>query len=145
MSEDFLDQFETEKDHDRSLFLSSLCILTWIGGWFTVLYYGLHVLKISDIEDSIYHYEQWEMEYNLMKVSIVAPMISMVGAFYMWRLRKFGFWIYLAGQLAQCAFGIYVYVFVKDIELPLTYYFLLYYAIALSFIALYALNWKLLK
>lgn len=142
---DFLDQFEVEKDHDRSLFLSGLCILTWVGSWFIVLYYGLHILKISDIEASIYHFEEWQTEYYLMKVGVVAPIVSSLGAVFMWRMRRFGFFVYLAGQLGLSVFGLYVYLLVKPIEAPESYYFILGFAAQLGFIPLYAMNWKTMK
>lgn len=142
---DFLDQFEVEKEHDRSLFLSGLCVLTWVGSWFTILYYGLHIIKINDIEASIYHFEEWEIEYYLMKVSVIAPVISTVGAIFMWRMRRFGLFIYIAGQVAQSAFGLYVYTQVKPIENPESYYFIGYFIAQLGFIPLYAINWKTMK
>jgi hypothetical protein len=142
---DFIDQFETEKEYERSLLLSALCIFTWIGCWLIALYYGLRIIKVNDIERSIYHFDEWKLEYDLMKVGVVTPIISAVGAYFIWKMRRFGLFIYGAGQFILAAFGLYVYCIVKPIENPVSYYFIAGFLAQLAFIAPYFINWKYLR
>jgi hypothetical protein len=140
---DFLDQFE-KKEYERPLFLSALCVFTWIGCWLMVLYFGLRIIKISDIEDSIYHFDEWKLEYNLMKTGLVAPVISTIGAIYVWKMKRFGLFIYAFAQAGLAFFGLFVYLLVKPID-PQSYYFIAGFLCQLAFIPLYFINWKYMR
>lgn len=144
---EFIDQFEVEKDKERSLLLTWMCIATWIGCWFSVMYYGLHILKISDIERSIYHFDEWKLEYDHMKVSLIAPVFSGVGAFIMWKLNKVGLFVYAAGQMVPAFFGLYLVIFVRgfDEDSYVPFYWIGYFVIQLAFVVLYAIQWKNFK
>jgi hypothetical protein len=141
---EFIDQFEP-KEYERTLFISALCIFTWIGSWLVLLYYGLHIIKINDIERSVYHFEEFSTEFNLMKAGVVAPVISTAGSILMWRMRRIGIFIYSFGQLSLSIFGLYVYILVKPIEVPESYFFIAAFAGQIGFIALYALNYRKMK
>ncbi|MBI3238076.1 MAG: hypothetical protein HYZ43_04395 [Flavobacteriia bacterium] len=146
MQGDFLDQdLGEEKLFDRPVFLTCLCILTWVGCWFILLYYAFRIYKINDVEGDVFVPLTLEMEYLLMKVSIVTAIISGFGTYLMWHQRRLGFFIYLFGQIATCAFGLYVYLLDKDINVPTTYYFTAFYVAQLGFVVLYSLNWKALN
>lgn len=142
---DFIDQFEVEKEYERTLLISGLCVLTWIGSWFTVMYYGMHIVKINDVERSIYHFDEWKLEYDHMKVSLIAPFFSTVGAYFVWKMRRFGLYIYAFGQLSAAVFGLYLYIFHKEIEVPVSYYYIGYFAVQVVFVVLYTINWKILR
>jgi len=142
---EFIDQFDTKKDYDRTLFISGLCVMTWIGCWFTVMYYGMHIFKISDVERSIYHFDEWKLEYDQMKVSVIAPFFSTLGAYFVWHMRRFGIYIYAFGQLSAAVFGLYIYIVQKEIENPVSYYYIAYFGVQILFIIPYALNWKILR
>jgi len=142
---DFLDQFGTEKDYKRPVLLTFLCVLTWIGCWFCVIYYGLLIYKISNIERSVYHFEGKALEYYLMKASLLAPVFSLVGSILMWQLKRIGLSIYAAGQLLIAVFGLYIYLFVNERVDSDSFLYIAFYGIQLLFIAFYASFWKQMK
>ncbi|HLP54463.1 MAG TPA: hypothetical protein VK151_05515 [Fluviicola sp.] len=143
--DDFLDQLGQEKYYDRPLFLSCLCILTWLGSWFILLYYAIKLGKLNSGEGELFVPDALRMEYNLMKISIATSVISGFGAYLMWHQRRAGFFVYLFGQLLTSAMGFFVYLLDKPIDIPTTYYFAGFYIAQLGFVVLYALNWKVLN
>ena len=143
--DDFLDQLGTEKYYDRPLFLSCLCILTWVGSWFVFLYYAIRVGKLNSGEEELFIPDYMKMEYLLMKISIVTPVITGFGAYLMWHQRRAGFFVYGFGQLFLSAFGLFVYLVDKPLSVPTSYYYIAFYLAQLGFIALYSLNWKVLN
>lgn len=143
---DFLDQQpDAEEYYDRPVFLSILCILTWVGSWFILLYYSIKLGKLNSGEGELFVPDHLKMEYLLMKVSIVAPVISGLGAFWMWHQRRGGLFVYLFGQLLMSVFGLYVYLIDQPFDVPTTYYYILFYFVQLAFFGLYAMNWKVLN
>lgn len=143
--DDFLDQLGTEKYYDRPLFLSCLCILTWVGSWFIFLYYAIRVGKLNSGEGELFVPENMKMEYMLMKMSIVTPVISGFGAYLMWHQRLAGLFVYGFAQLLLSTFGLFVYLVNKPLDVPTTYYYTAFYVAQLGFIVLYSLNWKVLN
>ncbi|MES2554892.1 MAG: hypothetical protein V4604_02015 [Bacteroidota bacterium] len=141
-----MDQLSNEeKYYDRPLFLSCLCILTWVGSWFILLYYAIRLGKLNSGEGELFVPDHMKIEYELMKISIVAAVISGFGAYLMWHQRRAGLFVYLFGQLLMCAFGLFVYLVDKPMDVPETYYYVGFYVVQLGFVALYSLNWKVLN
>lgn len=143
--DDFLDQLGGDKYYDRPLFLSCLCILTWVGSWFILLYYAIRVGKLNSGEGELFVPDTMKMEYLLMKLSIVTPVISGFGAYLMWHQRRGGLFVYGFGQLLMSAFGLIVYLVDKPMDIPTTYYYTAFYVAQLGFVVLYSLNWKVLN
>ncbi len=143
---DVVDQFGTKKkEYDRTIFLTILCILTFVGSWITILYYTLYINKVDDIERSVYHFEEGRLEYLLMKVSIAASFLSFIGSVFIWRMRRIGVFIYVLGQVVPAAFIAYIFIVVIPIEYPKSLIMLGYGAMQVLFIGLYLLNWKILR
>lgn len=144
---DIVDQFDTEKrEYDRSLFLTIICVLSFIGSWVTVLFYALYINKVSAIERSVYLLDEVGMvEYKLMKISIITALVSFTGALIMWRMRKIGLFIYAIGQLVPAAMMSYITIVLKPIESPDSYIMLAFAGIQVIFIGLYMFSWKYMR
>lgn len=141
-----VDQLGTEKkEYDRTVFLTILCIATFIGSWVTILYYTLYINKVDDIERSVYHFDEGRLEYLLMKVSIAASFLSFIGSLFIWRMRRIGVFIYALGQIVPAAFIAYIYLVVMPIEYPKSPAMIGYGAMQVLFIVLYLLNWRILR
>lgn len=80
-----------------------------------------------------------------MKISIVASLVSFTGAVIMWRMRRFGIFIYAVGQLVPAAMGAYIALLVNGIEMPKTYIMLGHAAIQVLFIGLFLISWKKMR
>jgi hypothetical protein len=74
---------------------------------------------------------------------MIAPVFTIAGAVLMWNLRKWGFYIYLFGQIVPVAFGIWFSLTASDdfrgFTLILT---AISSIIPLGFVVMYAVNLK---
>jgi hypothetical protein len=116
---DVLDELETNPTRKRSTFLTVLCILTWVGSGGAILYYGYQFFLFSALSKlagsiggqtngsvgSAKNYAEWWTIIALVKM--IAPLFTIAGAVLMWNLRKWGFYIYLIGQIVPIALGIW--------------------------------------
>lgn len=74
--------------------------------------------------------------------SVVTNLLTLFGAFMMFRLRKIGFWIYLLGTLAFAAVPFWVY----GLSNPLAYGMgMLFAGVGVVFVLLYARNLRYMK
>lgn len=144
---EIVDQFDTEKkEYDRSLYLTVICVASFIGSWITVLFYALYINKVSEIERSVYLVDEvGQIEFLLMKISILTALVSFLGAVIMWRMRRVGIFIYAIGQLVPAAMLTYITVVLKPIESPTSYIMLGFAGVQVLFIALYMFSWKYMR
>ncbi len=130
----------------RHWLLPVLCILTFIGSGFGILVSVLSLIDmdllrftiniptytsvITNIADSHYSYSI---------VSTILYFVSIIGAIYMWNLRKKGFFIYSLAQLALPTMSFFYFPY------PLAHTFSILipnYIFAIAFIAMYSLHLK---
>jgi serine/threonine protein kinase len=78
---------ESKKLTVRPIFLTILCVLTWIGTGVIalMLFYSIGYLRPNGI--------------NLMGI-----LLSFIGSLMMWKMKKAGFYIYVMGELTQLTF-----------------------------------------
>lgn len=91
---------DTSSDDEpkRPLFLTVLCVLTFIGsgiGFFHSLM-GIVGTSLLDLFTPL-----GDMFAQIL--AFLAASFCLFGAFQMWRLLKIGFWLYLLGALLSCA------------------------------------------
>lgn len=141
---DFLDEVE-HKEPERTPFLSLLCILTWLGSWFMAMYCMIWIFRNRQVEDTQFYYFDTPEEYTLIKVGFFCSLISAFGAYFIWQLKRFGIFIYLAGQIPFGIFGLVVYFFIKPIVIPDTFYFMALFFGQLLFGIFYFLNWNIIN
>ena len=100
-----IEQVEVKK---RPAFLTVLCILTFIGSGLSLLMYVLLVAAAGFIASymeslgmgGMIGEESWKVI-----VVLIAAAASLYGAIMMWKLKKLGFYIYIAAQIIALALG----------------------------------------
>lgn len=101
-------------ESERSVFLSVLCILTFIcsgsfvfGYLFTTVFSGLNNSSVTLISLLVPKYS-----FNLGVFGLIAAGASLYGAIRMWNLEKIGFYIYAAGQIVLLIleFGVFTFI-----------------------------------
>jgi len=144
---DIVDQFNTERpEYDRSVYLTILCVLSFIGCCITALFYALYINKVSNIERSVYLIDEVKMvEFTLMKVSIIAALVSFTGTLIMWRMRKAGIFVYALGQLVPAGMIAYINIVLKPLESPDSYIMLTFAGVQVIFIGLYMVSWRYMR
>ena len=113
-----LDSTENEQPKKRPVFLTVLCILTWIGSGIGLLsgmvsfitgpaddYSELaNTPDPSGMLDGIAPYEDFVMWSNVSNgIGILVAALCIVGAILMFKLNKIGFFLYLAGCIISVA------------------------------------------
>lgn len=121
-------QVEVKK---RPEFLSVLCILTFIGSGLGVLFSLLGVLGIGALAGFAEKFgAPAEAGFAIKPILIVVfSAASIYGAIMMWKLKKIGFYVYVAAQILIVAFGWSIMALV----------------FAVLFVVLYGLNFKYLE
>lgn len=88
----------------RPTLLSALCILTFIGSSIGFVGYFLASVFFERIAQMIVTYSSWNSTDNLsplfFTLLMVVYAVSLIGAIKMWKLHRYGFYLYLLAQLA---------------------------------------------
>lgn len=105
---DLLDD-KVQTESKRPVFLTVLCILTFVGAGFGIIAALIGMLAFGTLEDSTAELNDlggpvdFGNAYRWMKISyllsLAGSVLCLVGALFMWRLKKFGFFIYVPGQV----------------------------------------------
>ena len=96
----------------RPMFLQVLCILTFVGAGlgiaqslFTIFIVGAFdnaMNTLADLDSGPF-VDEFQNSYRWTKISyilnLVGSLLCLAGALIMWRLRKYGYFIYVLGQL----------------------------------------------
>lgn len=111
---DIVDELEMDVRHRRSMFLTVLCILTWVGSGILMLYHAYMYLMMANAASLLSRFGDakslnWVLMLHL--VGIVAPLFTITGAIVMWRLKKIGFVVYAIGQLAPVLLSFYIAIY----------------------------------
>lgn len=121
-----LDEEVQMNDDKRPTFLTVLCILTFIGSGFGILSGLISFTGLNDIEEAMNNaraqaadpvsqtiLEEIDVA-GMQKIQtwanilgLLASVLCLAGALIMWRLKKFGFILYVAGHAATI-FGAYI-------------------------------------
>jgi hypothetical protein len=74
--------------------LRVLCILTWVGSATMLGSLGIALAR--------YDWDYFEIDIQIISfgINILSNIITIIGAWLMWRMYRKGFWIYMAGELA---------------------------------------------
>ncbi len=117
--------------NQRPGFLTVLCILTFIGSGLGVLFNLLGIFGIGALSGFLAKYGGTSLDAGILKpvLMLVFSAASLYGAILMWKLKKVGFYLYVAAQVLIVAFGWSIMALV----------------FALLFVILYGLNLKHLQ
>ncbi len=123
--ENLLDEDVQRHERKRPTFLSVLCILTFIGSGFGIISALVGFTGMNDVESTLSNARMGsdpfsqgildDLDIAGMQsiqnwaniLSLLASALCLSGALVMWRLKKFGFILYVAGHVATI-FGSYI-------------------------------------
>lgn len=167
---DFLDESVDRVPKKRPVFLTVLCILTFVSCGFGLLGSGFNLLVGGQIQkqqlqnqrmmDRLQHnqdtpeifdsmmessqkLQKWNTFNQLMSLGNVV--ICFAGAMLMWRLRKPGYFIYVAGQILPLITLYMIYSVTQDIPImgPMMLVVAIFSALfSIGFVVMYGLNLK---
>jgi len=125
----------------RPVFLSALCILTFVGSSVAFISYFLASVFFEKSSALIIKYSSWSTTDVISPLYFTALMalyaISLIGAIRMWKLHRNGFYIYAISQL--------IILFLPTIWINWQTFSLTNAILTSIFIIGYALNWKYLS
>lgn len=105
-TEESVDSLEVQLKNKRSLLLLVICILTWVGSLYSLVIVLLS-LAASEFFRAFQHVSR-ESGMFFFGLEILSPFLCSLGAFFMFRLKRWGFWIYLLGELPPVIYSIYL-------------------------------------
>src|SRR3989344_814407 len=128
---DILDELEVSVVPKRSNFLMVLCILTWVGSGLSIIVYGYLYLMLGQLYRTLESFDGGRPdELN----------------WFMWKLKRVGFYVYLLGQLTPIILSFYTWLIVTGKYNSETVFFaVLVNIIPIGFIIMYAINIRQLK
>lgn len=153
---DILDELSVEgKIDQRPVFLTVLCVLTFVGSAVYIVYAAFTLLGYSQldnvgsslmngIDDEFWRYNRWV---KIERYSMIAGGFGcVVGAVLMLRMRKTGFYIYVASQIVPLVVGFFTANSMGNFLGGFQFVsFILWSIFPAGFIILYSLNYKHLK
>lgn len=141
---DIVDELELNvSSQKRTTFLTVLCILTWVGSGLSLLYYGIMYFSMALIVQNVTgenKYSNW-MGLNLI-AGLIAPVLTILGAVFMWRLRKWGFIMYVTGEMGMVVMSFLQYILLYRIMNEGLLWPAFTSLIPIGFTIMYALNLK---
>ena len=105
MSFEVLDSSEEQKI-ERPLFLTVICLFSFVGSGSSILFYGLIIMGVgivSDIFPGITGLSNSGVKIYLL-IAIFISLLSLFGSIKMWQLRKLGFYSICFPVLQACSF-----------------------------------------
>ncbi len=100
---------EQVQEKKRPVFLTVLCILTFIGSGLGVLFGLLAIVAAGAIEGLLESIPGMQSlggsSMLLLIVSVLLSAASLFGAIMMWQLKKMGYFIYAAAQIVALIIG----------------------------------------
>lgn len=104
-TEESVDSLEVQIKDRRSVLLLVICILTWVGCLYTLamVFLVLSASSMMKIHENISTgLGAWFFIWG-----ILGPILCAFGAFFMFRLKRWGFWIYCLGEIPPIIYSIY--------------------------------------
>ena len=137
---DTVDELEVSPIRKRSAFLTVLCILTWTYCAFLLFWVIWAVFNTRENHVVGFRMPERENVSYWYLIHTLAPVLCAGGAVLMWLLNRWGFVIYLIGQLIPIVFSFYMAIAIHGIQGASLIFTILGNVIPIGFIALYAIN-----
>jgi hypothetical protein len=111
MEQHLLDEQETQPANKRPVFLTALCVLTWMGSAVLFILHAYEYVSYSaiirdlkasdgmDMEGGIINMFSWMMWGSLLQC--ICALICVAGSIAMFKQKKWGFYVYLLGEIVQ--------------------------------------------
>jgi hypothetical protein len=135
-TEEAVDSLEVQLKNRRTVLLTVVCILTWAacGIPFTMTTYGLIG---STLAKGVFNPNDYTGFWFFLDW-LILPALCTIGAIFMFRLKRWGFWIYCLGKVPEVLFSIYTIMGLTKSLGPGLFWGLLWNAISIAFIVVYA-------
>jgi len=103
------------REGKRPVFVLVLCILTWVGSFLGLIsgtiqlyiYSAMSSVKSELMQNNFPEQNMYGYLFWSAIATIMSSLLCSLGAFFMFRLKKIGFFIYLAGQIIPLIVTIY--------------------------------------
>lgn len=104
-TEESVDSLEIQLPNKRSILLLVICILTWVGS----LYSLVMILLSLTVSNFLKAFQDVSVESSVwfFGIGIIGPVLCSLGAFFMFNLKRWGFWIYCLGEVPPVLYSIY--------------------------------------
>ncbi len=137
-TEEAVDSLEVQLKNRRSIVLTVVCILTWVGCGIpfilsTISFFSSDLVKAfadTDKYSGAWYFLDW----------LVFPVLCALGAFFMFRLKRWGFWIYCAGQIPPIIFSVYMVISLTKSLGSGVFFGLLWNCLSIAFVVVYAVE-----
>src|SRR5687768_3740610 len=104
MEETTIDRPEPESQRKRPVLLVVLSILTWMGCAGLIFFFGYLFISVAN-KSSV---READLLLWMLLINMICSVLSLAGSIVMWTRRKWGFYVYVAGQLVPVLFTLYL-------------------------------------
>lgn len=137
-TEESVDSLGVQLQNKRSTLLTVACILTWVGCVLPMLFLGLSFFVTAFTQAfagadgffGVWFVFRW----------LIFPILCIVGAVFMFLLKRWGFWIYCLGQIPPVLFSIYTMISITKNPGSGVFFGLLINCFSIAFVVIYALE-----
>lgn len=137
-TEEAVDSLEVSLKNRRSLALIVVCILTWVGCGIPLVinamaFFSANLTKAfmgTDTYFGIWFFLDW----------FIFPALCALGAVFMFRLKRWGFWIYCLGQIPPVVYSVYNIIGMTKSLGSGVFFGLLWNCLSIAFIVVYAVE-----
>ncbi len=142
------------RENQRPVFILVLCILTWaacglglVSGLFQLWSYSALTKMTAQIGAQTFGDNYYALTFWSAIATLVSSVLCALGAFFMFKLKKIGFFIYLFGQILMMSYTVYSSLAIKVPGLGgfFTSMGLIALIFPIAFIIMYGVNYKHLK
>lgn len=137
-TEEAVDSLEISLKNRRSIALTVVCILTWVG---CGIRFTLDLIAFNNVclTKTFVDTDKYNGIWFLLNWFIF-PVLCTVGAIFMFRLKRWGFWIYCLGQIPPVVFSVYTVVTITKNLGSGMFFGLLWNCLSIAFVVVYAVE-----
>ncbi len=137
-TEEAVDSLEVQLKNRRSIALTVVCILTWVGCGLPFTFTLLSFLSV-DLTKAFVDADKYSGIWFFLN-SFIFPVLCALGAIFMFRLKRWGFWIYCIGQIPPVIFSIYSVMSITKSLGSGMFFGLLWNCLSIAFVVIYAVE-----
>jgi hypothetical protein len=156
MEQELLDELEVRKLNKRPVFITVLCILTWVGSGILFFWHGFQYYMMSALYNTIAQMNTivgssdntsnslaWMLWGYL--ISCVCCLICAGAAVVMWKQRKWGFYLYTVAEITPLVISFYAIFGLGGMQFSSMAYLVATSIIPIGFVVMYGVNLKHMK
>lgn len=137
-TEEAVDSLEVSLKNRRTIALTVVCILTWVGCVIPLTINAMAFLS-SDLTKAFVNTGKYFGIWFFLDW-FVFPALCALGAIFMFRLKRWGFWIYCLGQIPPIIYSVYSIIGMTKSLGSGMFFGLLWNCLSIAFIVIYAVE-----